>query len=102
MYCFDFDEVEGALDVRVLLDQRVYLALQHAVGHLVCQDDLPHVDVLLVEGVVELDALQFVGAFLAFLDETVPLPYLADLTLKILVFLLSEFMVAVLQSPALG
>lgn len=102
MYCFYFDEVEGALDVRVLLDQRVHLALQHTVGHLVRQDDLPHVDVLLVKGVVELDALQLVGAFLAFLDKTVPFPHLADLTLKILVFLLSEFMVAVLQSPALG
>lgn len=45
------------MNVRILLDEGVDLAFQHAVCYFVRQHDLPHVNVLLIEGIVEFDAL---------------------------------------------
>jgi hypothetical protein len=85
--------VESSLDVRVLLDEGVDLAFEHAVCYFVRQHDLPHVDVLLIQRIVEFDALQFVSPLLPFMDESVPLSHVADLSREVLELFLPDDLV---------
>lgn len=59
------------------------------------QDDLTHVDVLLVESVIQLNALQLIRSFFTFLNESFTLPNLTDLTRKVLEFFRTQLMVAI-------
>jgi hypothetical protein len=85
--------VESSLDVRVLLDEGVDLAFEHAVCYFVCQHDLPHVDVLLIQRIVEFDALEFVSPLFPFMDESIPLSHVADLSREVLELLLPDALV---------
>ncbi len=85
--------MESSLDVRVLLDEGVDLAFEHGVCYFVGQHDFPHVDVLLIQGIVELDALQFVSPLFPLMDESVPLSHVADLSRKILELFLADDLV---------
>jgi hypothetical protein len=92
---FDFDDVEGALDIGVLLDEAVDFAFEEAVCNPVSEDDFPHVDVLFVKGIVEFDTLQFIGALLPLLDEPIPILDVADLPREVLELLLPEISILV-------
>ena len=82
--------MESGLDLGVVGDQSVDLRLQETVSHLMSQDYFTHVDVLLVQSIAQLDALQFVGALLSLLDEPVAVPHVTDLLGVVLILFLSS------------
>ena len=92
--------MESSLDIRVLFDEAIDLKLKQAISNPMCQYNLPHVNVLLIEGIIQLNALQFVGPFLPFLDELVPLLHISNLPREVLVLLLSEIFVLVVERLA--
>jgi hypothetical protein len=65
------------------------------------QSDLPHVDVLLVERVVELDALQLVRPFLTLLQELLPFLHIINAVRVILELLIPHTAVLTISRPAL-
>lgn len=71
--------MESCLDIRVLFDEGIDLALKQAISNSMRQDDLPHMNVLLVERIIQLNALQLIRPFLPFLDELVTLLYIFNL-----------------------
>ena len=71
--------MESSLYIGVLFDEAIDLALQQAISNPMRQDDLPHMNVLLIQRVVQLNALQLVGPLLSFLDELVTLLHIPDL-----------------------
>lgn len=55
--------MKGWLDMCILLEKGWYFALEEVISDPMRKDDLPHVDILFIKGIVQLDALQLVGAF---------------------------------------
>lgn len=88
--------------MRVLLEEGRDFALEQTISHAVRQDDLPHVDIFLVKGIVQLDALQLVGALPPLLQKLLPPASLPNAPLKVRELLLSELAVALLVGSAVS
>lgn len=87
--------MKGSLSLGILFDETVDLGLKKTVCNFMSEYDFPHVNIFLIERVVELDALQFVGSFLALLDESIPLFNVADLAREVFVLLFPQLFVFV-------
>lgn len=64
--------------MRILLEEGRDFALQQAIGHTMGQNDLPHVDVLLVQSIIQFNALQLISSLSSLLKEAFPTTSLID------------------------
>lgn len=76
---FGLDQVEGLLEVGVVADELGHLALEQRISEAVRQAHLANADVLLVQRIVELDALQLISALSSLLQELLSFPHLSYL-----------------------
>lgn len=90
--------MEGILYISVLLDESADFGFEKAVCDFVSQDDLSHMNVLLVEGIVEFDALQLAGSLLPQFDELISVLYVTDFVCEIFVLFLSQILVVVVMA----
>ena len=85
--------MESTLNIRVSLNQGANFSLKKTVCHLVSKNDLPHVNIFLIQSIVELNALQFISSFFSLMNKSIPFSNVTDLSWKIFKFFLSDFFV---------
>jgi hypothetical protein len=94
---FNFYKVKSILNIRVFLNQFVYFGVQKAICYFMSQNNLSHVNILLIEGIIKLNALELIRTLFSFLDETITIFNIANFITEVLELYFSDSFVFIKQ-----
>lgn len=85
--------MECFLYIRILLDKTINFSFKQTISNFMNQNDLSHVNILLIKSIIELNTLQLISSFFPFMNKSFPFFDITDLSWKILEFFLPDFFI---------